>query len=55
MLVCNNERLGPQIRDSVKDLIGSELHPALYPHLFELVKEHIEKFFNPNGQVGFSA
>ncbi|XP_071790650.1 neurofibromin-like isoform X1 [Asterias amurensis] len=51
LLVCNNERLGPQIRDSVKDLIGSELHPALYPHLFELVKEHIEKFFNPNGQV----
>ncbi|XP_038058629.1 neurofibromin-like isoform X2 [Patiria miniata] len=51
LLVCNNERLGPQIRDSVKDLIGSELHPALFPHLFELVKEHIEKFFSANGQV----
>ena len=53
LLVCTNERLGAQIRDSVKEMIGSELDPALYHHLFDQIKICVDRFFDNNGQVSF--
>lgn len=40
-----------QIRETVKDLIGRELDATLYPQLFQLLKEYVDKFFDPNLQV----
>ena len=35
LLRCDNEALGVQIRETVKELISYELSPAVYPYLFE--------------------
>ncbi|XP_071848474.1 neurofibromin-like isoform X2 [Apostichopus japonicus] len=51
LLVCSNEAFGAQIRETVKDLIGRELDATLYPQLFQLLKEYVDKFFDPNLQV----
>ncbi|XP_074045107.1 neurofibromin isoform X16 [Macrotis lagotis] len=51
LMVCNNEKVGLQIRSNVKDLLGLELSPALYPMLFNKLKNTISKFFDPQGQV----
>ncbi|XP_078599565.1 neurofibromin-like isoform X3 [Branchiostoma floridae x Branchiostoma japonicum] len=51
LLVCNSERAGLQIRTAVKDLLGLELHPALYPVLFNQIKSNVNKFFDSTGQV----
>ncbi|XP_072261087.1 neurofibromin [Pyxicephalus adspersus] len=51
LMVCNNEKVGIQIRTNVKDLVGLELSPALYPMLFNKMKNNISKFFDSQGQV----
>ncbi|XP_030756453.1 neurofibromin isoform X2 [Sitophilus oryzae] len=51
LLVCNNEKFGPQIQKHVKELIGHEMAAALYPILFEQIKIIIDKFFDQSGQV----
>ncbi|XP_043860258.1 neurofibromin isoform X3 [Dromiciops gliroides] len=51
LMVCNHEKVGLQIRSNVKDLLGLELSPALYPMLFNKLKNTISKFFDPQGQV----
>ena len=51
LLVCTNERLGALIRDSVKEMIGSELDPALYHHLFDQIKIVVDRFFDSTSQV----
>ncbi|XP_060536829.1 neurofibromin isoform X2 [Cylas formicarius] len=51
LLVCNNEKFGPQIQKHVKELIGHEMSPALYPIIFEQIKIIIDKFFDQTGQV----
>ncbi|KAF6025159.1 Nf1 [Bugula neritina] len=38
LLVCNNDKFGPQIQTHVKDLVANELNPAIYPILFEQIK-----------------
>uniref|UniRef100_A0A8D2N1H5 Neurofibromin n=1 Tax=Zonotrichia albicollis TaxID=44394 RepID=A0A8D2N1H5_ZONAL len=51
LMVCNHEKVGLQIRTNIKDLVGLELSPALYPMLFNKLKNTISKFFDSQGQV----
>ncbi|XP_029467778.1 neurofibromin isoform X5 [Rhinatrema bivittatum] len=51
LMVCNHEKVGIQIRSNIKDLVGLELSPALYPMLFNKMKNNISKFFDLQGQV----
>lgn len=51
LLVCQNEKFGAQIQKHVKELVGHELNPALYPILFDQIKVCVDKFFDPSGQV----
>jgi neurofibromin 1 len=53
LLVCNNEKFGAQIQKHVKELVGHEMSPALYPILFDQIKAIVEKFFDQQGQVCF--
>ncbi|XP_018362342.1 PREDICTED: neurofibromin isoform X1 [Trachymyrmex cornetzi] len=51
LLICNNEKLGNQIQKHVKELVAHEMSPALYPILFDQIKNFVEKFFDPHGHV----
>lgn len=52
LLVCNNDKFGPQIQKHVKEIVANELNPAIYPILFEQIKLDVDKFFEDvNGQV----
>ncbi|XP_013917948.1 PREDICTED: neurofibromin-like [Thamnophis sirtalis] len=51
LMVCTHEKVGLQIRTNIKDLIGLELSPTLYPTLFNKLKNIISKFFDSQGQV----
>ncbi|XP_077167981.1 neurofibromin isoform X2 [Paroedura picta] len=51
LMVCTHEKVGLQIRTNIKDLMGLELSPALYPMLFNKLKSLISKFFDSQGQV----
>lgn len=51
LLICNNEKLGNQIQKHVKELVAHEMSPALYPILFDQIKNFVEKFFDPRGHV----
>ncbi|XP_066593274.1 neurofibromin isoform X2 [Prorops nasuta] len=51
LLICNNEKFGLQIQKHVKELVGHEMSPALYPILFDQIKSIVEKFFDQQGQV----
>jgi neurofibromin 1 len=53
--VCNNEKFGAQIQKHVKELVGHEMSPALYPILFDEIKVIVEKFFDQQGQVQLCA
>ena len=46
-----NEKFGAQIQKHVKELVGHELNPALYPSLFDQIKVCVDKFFDATGQV----
>ncbi|KAI1903671.1 hypothetical protein AGOR_G00029600 [Albula goreensis] len=50
LMVCSHEK-GLQIRTNVKDLVGLELSPALYPMLFNKLKNSISRFFDAQGPV----
>ncbi|KAF4521106.1 hypothetical protein B566_EDAN009061 [Ephemera danica] len=39
------------IQKHVKELVGHEMSPALYPILFDQIKAIVEKFFDQQGQV----
>ncbi|KAM6970361.1 neurofibromin-like [Aplochiton taeniatus] len=51
LLVCGHDRVGLQVRTNVKDLLGLELSPALYPMLFTKLRNSIGKFFDTQGPV----
>lgn len=51
LLVCNNEKFGPQIQKHVKELVGQEMSAQLYPILFDQIRSIVEKFFDSQGQV----
>ena len=46
LLRCDNEALGVQIRETVKELISYELSPAVYPYLFECMMTESGKVCN---------
>ncbi|KAF4082358.1 hypothetical protein AMELA_G00150410 [Ameiurus melas] len=50
LMVCSHEK-AVQIRNNVKDLVGLELSPALYPMLFNKLKNSISRFFEAQGPV----
>uniref|UniRef100_A0AAZ3PK72 Ras-GAP domain-containing protein n=1 Tax=Oncorhynchus tshawytscha TaxID=74940 RepID=A0AAZ3PK72_ONCTS len=50
LMVCSHEK-GVQIRTNIKDLVGLELSPALYPMLFNKLKNGISRFFDAQGPV----
>ena len=54
LLVCNNERFGNQIQKHVKELVGHEMSPLLYPILFDQIKLIVDKFFDQQGQVSYN-
>lgn len=54
LLVYSNEKIGAQIQKHVKELLGHELSPALYPILFEQIKGIVDRFFDQQGQVVIS-
>lgn len=49
--MCNNEKFGNPIQKHVKELVGHEMSPSLYPILFDQIKAIVEKFFDSQGQV----
>ncbi|XP_059931166.1 neurofibromin isoform X4 [Gadus macrocephalus] len=51
LLVCGHDRVGLHVRTNVKDLLGLELSPALYPMLFNKLRNSIGKFFDTQGPV----
>ncbi|RXN07553.1 neurofibromin isoform X2 [Labeo rohita] len=51
LMVCTHEKVGVQIRTNVKDLVGLELSPALYPMLFNKLRNSIGRFFETQGPV----
>lgn len=51
LLVCNNEKFGPQIQKHVKELVGQEMSAQLYPLLFDQIRGIVDKFFDQQGQV----
>ncbi|XP_072548026.1 neurofibromin isoform X3 [Salminus brasiliensis] len=51
LMVCTHEKVGMQIRTNVKDLVGLELSPALYPMLFTKLRNSIGRFFDTQGPV----
>ncbi|KAF2359602.1 Ras GTPase-activating protein [Trinorchestia longiramus] len=51
LLLSNNERFGPQIQKHVKELVGHEMSPLLYPSLFDQIKLIVDKFFDQQTQV----
>lgn len=51
LLVCGHDRVGLHVRTNVKDLLGLELSPALYPMLFNKLRNSIGKFFDTQGSV----
>ncbi|KAK0135823.1 Neurofibromin [Merluccius polli] len=51
LLVYGHDRVGLHVRTNVKDLLGLELSPALYPMLFNKLRNSIGKFFDTQGPV----
>ncbi|XP_055848107.1 neurofibromin isoform X2 [Episyrphus balteatus] len=51
LLVCSNEKIGLNIQKNVKELVGEEMSPQLYPILFDQIRAIVEKFFDQQGQV----
>uniref|UniRef100_A0A672PGP8 Neurofibromin 1 n=1 Tax=Sinocyclocheilus grahami TaxID=75366 RepID=A0A672PGP8_SINGR len=51
LMVCTHEKVGVQIRTNIKDLVGLELSPALYPMLFTKLRNSIGRFFETQGPV----
>ncbi|CAM9328811.1 unnamed protein product, partial [Lampetra planeri] len=50
LMVCTHEKVGLHIRSNIKELVGLELSPALYPILFSQLRASISKFFDGQGQ-----
>uniref|UniRef100_A0A8D9APP4 Neurofibromin n=1 Tax=Cacopsylla melanoneura TaxID=428564 RepID=A0A8D9APP4_9HEMI len=52
-LLCygSNERFGARIQRHIKDGVGPEMSPCLYPILFDQIRTIAERFFDQQGQV----
>ncbi|XP_065225861.1 neurofibromin-like isoform X1 [Planococcus citri] len=51
LLLCSGEKYGLLIQKHIKELVGHEMNPSLYPILFDQIKSVVEKFFDQHGQA----
>lgn len=54
LLLSYGEKYNSLIQKHVKDLVGLETSPSLYPILFDQIKAIVDKFFDQQGQVSIS-
>lgn len=45
LLSCENEAVGIKVRQTVTELVSSELSPAVYPYLFHCLQEEMGKIY----------
>ena len=45
LLVCSNEKFGTTIQKHVKELVGNDMSPQLYPILFDQIKSFCRQVF----------
>lgn len=43
LLSCDNEAVGVNIRETVKEFVSGELSPIIYPHLFHGLQEELDR------------
>ena len=43
LLSCDNEAVGVNIRETVKEFVSGELSPVIYPYLFHALQEELER------------
>nr|XP_039272479.1 neurofibromin-like [Styela clava] len=44
-------KVSPDIKNALRNLLGTALHPALYPILFQQTKLHLKTLYDPLGQM----
>ncbi|KAL3318539.1 hypothetical protein Ciccas_002794 [Cichlidogyrus casuarinus] len=50
LLTCQHEKFGHHIQKHVKEAIGHELNPLIYPILFDQLRSHVDSCFSGQGQ-----
>ncbi|CAL8098834.1 unnamed protein product [Calicophoron daubneyi] len=50
LISCQHEKFGHQIQKHVKEAIGNELNPLIYPILFSQLRSHVDACFSGQGQ-----
>ncbi|CAH8606919.1 unnamed protein product [Dicrocoelium dendriticum] len=50
LISCQHEKFGHQIQKHVKEAIGNELNPLVYPILFNQLRAHVDACFSGQGQ-----
>ncbi|THD27494.1 Neurofibromin [Fasciola hepatica] len=50
LISCQHEKFGHQIQKHVKEAIGNELNPLIYPILFNQLRAHVDACFSGQGQ-----
>lgn len=50
LISCQHEKFGHQIQKHVKESIGNELNPLIYPILFNQLRNHVDACFSGQGQ-----
>ncbi|KAH8860712.1 Neurofibromin [Schistosoma japonicum] len=50
LISCQHEKFGHQIQKHVKESIGNELNPLIYPILFNQLRSHVDACFSGQGQ-----
>lgn len=51
LLSCENEAIGVQIRETVKELVSYELSPPVYPYLFQCMVTELLKVYGAERQL----
>ena len=50
LLCCDNDTVGVQIRETVKELVSYELSPVVYSYLFQCLQEELAKIYQHDRQ-----
>ncbi|GAA53823.1 neurofibromin 1 [Clonorchis sinensis] len=50
LISCQHEKFGHKIQKHVKEAIGNELNPLIYPILFSQLRAHVDACFSGQGQ-----
>ena len=51
LLSCENEFVGVNIREGVKELVSGELSPVVYPYLFQGLQEELGRIYKPDHNI----